>query len=267
MNESGAAAAAVDTAATAYVQRLGDDALIAGHRLADPALRGLWRPEPGAPPDDSGAAAIAGELAELGRSLLGCAGRMEEQLTGVLRTEDDLVAGRSADQFHNLRLVELPNTDLAHAVVRQLLFSAYAAELYAALVASTDPGLARIARTAAERLPRHRDHAVGWVARLGAADDARHRLSAALGAAWPATGELFALDEVARTAAEAGVGVDPGTLRPAWERTVAAALGEARLAPPGPVPPAGPTAVGGRGGVHGAGFEEVLSGLRGTPTG
>ncbi|MFC6004200.1 Phenylacetic acid catabolic protein, partial [Streptomonospora nanhaiensis] len=234
MNETGAAAAAVDTAATAYVLRLGDDALIAGHRLADPALRGLWRPEPGAPADDTEAAAIAGELAELARSLLGCAGRMEEQLTGVLRTEDDLVAGRSADQFRNLRLVELPNTGLAHAVVRQLLFSAYAVELYAALARSAEPGLAQIARTAADRLPRHRDHAVRWTARLGSADDGRHRLSAALEEAWPATGDLFAADEVARTAAEAGVGVDPGTLRPAWERTVAAALGEARLAPPGP---------------------------------
>ncbi|MFD0776926.1 1,2-phenylacetyl-CoA epoxidase subunit PaaC, partial [Streptomonospora algeriensis] len=210
-----------------------------GHRLAETGDSGLW---PGTADDaafhDAGteAARLARSLLRLARSLLGYAGRMEEQLTGVLRTEDDLVRGRDADQFLNLRLVEQPNTDLAHTVVRQLLFSAYALELYTALTASTDEALAGIARTAVRELPFHCDHAVRWMLRLGAGDDDRRRLGDALEEVWPCTGELFLSDEVAHTVAESGFGVDPARLRPAWEAAVDGVLRDARLSRPGPVP-------------------------------
>ncbi|KIH97720.1 hypothetical protein LP52_16795 [Streptomonospora alba] len=265
MNETGAAAAAGDTAATAFVLRLGDDALVAGHRLAETEGSGLW---PGTADDaaahDAGAEAarIARSLLRLARSLLAYAGRMEEQLTGVLRTEEDLVRNRSADQFHNLQLVELPNTDLAHTVVRQLLFSAYTLELYTALTASTDETLADIARTAVRELPFHRDHAVRWALRLGAGDDDRRRLGDALEEAWPCTGELFLSDEIARTAAETGFGVDPARLRPAWEAVVDGALREARLSRPGPVPVAESAAMCGRAGVHPEPFDRTLADIR-----
>ncbi|GAB3463401.1 phenylacetate-CoA oxygenase subunit PaaC [Streptomonospora sediminis] len=264
MNERGAAAAAADTAATAYVLRLGDDALVAGHRLAESATAGLWPGRSGAAAHDSATEAtrIAQGQLRLARFLLGCAGRMEEQLTGVLRTEDDLVLGRDADQFLNLRLVEVPNTDLAHAVVRQLLFSTYALELYSALTVSADPALAGIARTAVSELPFHRDHAVRWTLRLAAADRDRRRLDDALGGVWPCTGELFASDDVSRTAAEAGIGTDPAGLRPAWEACVGGVLRDAHLARPDPVPPVGSMEMCGRGGVHTETFARTLADIR-----
>ncbi|GAA4951092.1 phenylacetate-CoA oxygenase subunit PaaC [Streptomonospora halophila] len=259
MNERGAAAAAADTAANAYVLRLGDDALVAGHRLAETEGSGLW---PAAHDGETEAARIARGQLRLARSLLGSAARMEEQLTGVLRTEDDLIMGRGADQFLNLRLLELPNTDLAHAVVRQLLFSAYALELYTALTASADSALAAIARTAVRELPFHRDHAVRWTLRLGSGDDDRRRLDAALSEAWPYTGELFLSDEVSRSAAEAGIGTDPALLRPAWEAAVEGVLRDARVARPDPVPPVGPVEMCGRGGVHAEAFDRTLADIR-----
>ncbi|GAA4894389.1 hypothetical protein GCM10023405_11440 [Streptomonospora salina] len=236
---------------------------MAGHRLAETEGSGLWPAPARGTAHDSGpeAARIARGLLRLAGSLLGYAGRMEEQLTGVMRTEDDLVRGRDADQFRNLRLVEPTDSDLAHTVVRQLLFSAYALELYTALTASTDATLAGIARAAVRELPFHRDHAVRWALRLGAGDDDRRRLGAALEEVWPCTGELFLSDEVARTAAESGFGVDPARLRPAWEAEVDGALRDARLSRPGPVPVA-PAAACGRAGVHTEDFARTLAGLR-----
>ncbi|MUL42369.1 phenylacetate-CoA oxygenase subunit PaaC [Streptomonospora sp. PA3] len=264
MNERGAAAAAADTAATAYVLRLGDDALVAGHRLAETEDSGVWPEASHGSAHDGGAQAgrISRSLLRLARSLLGCAGRMEEQLTGVLRTEDDLVLGRDADQFLNLRLVELPNTDLAHTVVRQLLFSVYALELYTALADSSDEALAEIARTAVGELPFHRDHAVRWTLRLGAGDDDRRRLDEALREVWPCIGELFLSDEVSRTAEEAGFAVDPARLRPAWEAVVDGVLRDVRLARPDPVPPVGSMEMCGRAGVHSEPFHRTLVDIR-----
>ncbi|QBI55905.1 1,2-phenylacetyl-CoA epoxidase subunit PaaC [Streptomonospora litoralis] len=264
MNERGASAAAADTAATAYVLRLGDDALVAGHRLAETESSGLWRQACGTDAHDAAyeAARIARGLLRLAGSLLGCAGRMEEQLTGVLRTEEDLIRGRGADQYLNVRLVESPNTDLAHTVVRQLLFSTYALELYTALADSADESLGAIARTAVRELPFHRDHAVRWMLRLAAAEEDRRRLDTALGEVWPCTGELFLSDEVSRTAAEAGIGVDPQDLRPAWEAAVGGVLRETRLARPAPVPRVGSMEMCGRAGVHSEPFARTLADIR-----
>ncbi|MDA8368877.1 MAG: phenylacetate-CoA oxygenase subunit PaaC [Nocardiopsaceae bacterium] len=254
MNERGANAAATDTATIAYVLRLGDDALIASHRLGELVSRAPQLEE------DVALANIALDLLGQARSLLTCAGRMEEQLTGVLRTEDDLAYLRDEQQFTNCRLVELPNTDFAHTIARQLLFSGYAFELYAALRDSADDTLAGIAGKAVKELSYHRDHAARWTVRLGdGTRESRERMKAGLDAAWPYTDELFAADQVTRSVSEAGTGVDPARLRPAWEEFLAQALSDAGLDWPETAPITGPGGMGGRDGVHTEAFGYLLA--------
>ncbi|WP_017592167.1 1,2-phenylacetyl-CoA epoxidase subunit PaaC [Nocardiopsis potens] len=244
-NENGAPQAEVDTATAAYVLRLGDDALIASQRLAELAARGPQLEE------DVALANIALDLLGQARVLLDYAGRLEEQLTGVLRTEDDLAFLRDERQFCNARLVELPNTDFAHTVARQLLFSGYALELYTALQGSADETVAGVAGKAVKEVAYHRDHAARWAVRLGdGTEESSERMAAALEACWPYTGELFTPDEVTRTVAAAGVGADPAGLRPGWDAFIDGVLAEAGLHRPETAQITGPAGLGGRQGVH-----------------
>ncbi|MBB6173627.1 ring-1,2-phenylacetyl-CoA epoxidase subunit PaaC [Nocardiopsis mwathae] len=247
-------APAADTALVAYLLRSGDDALIAGHRLAELVADAPQLEE------DVALANISLDLLGQARSLLTHAGRVEEQLTGVLRTEDDLAYLRDEHQFVNCRLVELPNTDFAHTVTRQLLFSAYAYELYRALGGSADEIVAGIAAKAVKELDYHREHAALWTVRLGdGTDESNARMVAAVDAAWPYTDELFASDDVTRAVAEAGTGVDPAALRPAWDAFIDGVLGEAALARPEAPPLTGLAGRGGRQGVHTEAFGYLIA--------
>ncbi|RNL81596.1 1,2-phenylacetyl-CoA epoxidase subunit PaaC [Halostreptopolyspora alba] len=252
--ETGAQTAVVDTAVAAYVLRLGDDTLIASHRLAELVASAPQLEE------DVAVANISLDLLGQARSLLSYAGRTEEQLTGVLRTEDDLAYLRSENQFVNCRLVELPNTDFAHTVVRQLLFSGFVFELYSELADSTDETVAGIAGKAVKEVSYHRDHAARWTARLGdGTEESARRMEAALDTAWPYVAELFTDDDVTRTVAEAGVGVNPSKLRPAWDAFVDRTLQSARLERPRVPPITGLAGMSGRDGVHTEAFGYLVA--------
>lgn len=243
--ETGAGSAEVDSAVNAYVMRLGDDALIASHRLAE-ILSSTPQLE-----EDVALANISLDLLGQARSLLTYAGTMEEQLTGVLRSEDDLAYLREENQFGNCRLVELPNTDFAHTIARQLLFSCYSFELYSALTGSLDETIAGIAGKAVKEAAYHRDHAVQWTIRLGdGTDDSNERMTAALEVAWPYAPELFAADHVTRTVVESGIGADPEVLHRAWDAFMDEVLAQAGLHRPDVEPISGPAGMGGREGVH-----------------
>ena len=58
------------------------------------------------------------------------------------------------------------------------------------------------------------------------------RMQAALNRLWPYAGEMFLDDEVDRAMADRGIAPVPSSLKPAWDRTVAAVLDEATLARP-----------------------------------
>jgi ring-1,2-phenylacetyl-CoA epoxidase subunit PaaC len=143
--------------------------------------------------------------------------------------------------------VEQPNGDFAVTIARQLYFATYQCELYAALRESTDPVLAGLASKAVKEVAYHRDHAVQWTLRLGDGTEESHRrMQDGLELLWPYTAELFAPDPVASALVESGVAVDPRTLRPAWEASIAAVLDAATvMVPTGSWQPGG-----GRSGRH-----------------
>src|ERR1700735_4520566 len=107
-----------------YAVRLGDDALVLSHRLAQ------WSGSAPELEEDIALTNIALDLLGQGRNLLTLAGERE----GAGRDEDDLAYLRSEREFLNLRIVELPNGDFADTILRQLLFSSYQLELYATLM-------------------------------------------------------------------------------------------------------------------------------------
>ena len=72
-----------------------------------------------------------------------------------------------------------------------------------------------------------------WTVRLGDGTDESHRrMQAAIDEVWPFTHELFESDDVTRSVAESGVGVDPATLRESWGKISRDVLQQATLETP-----------------------------------
>lgn len=122
------------------------------------------------------------------RALYTHAGKIE----GAGRDEDDLAMGRSEREFRNVVLVEQPNGDFAHTMVRGVLFDAYQVLLWEGLSTHDDEVLAGVASRALKEAHYHLRHSAGWVVRLGDGTEESHRRAQiALDDLWRYTGELF----------------------------------------------------------------------------
>jgi ring-1,2-phenylacetyl-CoA epoxidase subunit PaaC len=138
------------------------------------------------------------------------------QLEGQGRDEDDLAMDRDEREYLNLLLVEQPNGDFAHTMVRQLFFDAYQTTLWEELSGSEDPVLAGIAAKAAKETAYHLQYSSNWVIRLGDGTEESHRRAQnAVEALWRFTSELTEDER--------------SSYRDDWERLAHSVLEEATL--------------------------------------
>ena len=113
--------------------------------------------------------------------------------------DDQLAFLREGSEYRNVALVEQPNGDFGHTIVRQVLFDAYQLELYERLQHSTDPRLAAIAAKAVKETRYHFRYSGSWLVRLGDGTEQSHaRVAQALERLWPFTRELFDEQEADR---------------------------------------------------------------------
>ncbi|KAB1660152.1 phenylacetate-CoA oxygenase subunit PaaC [Pseudoclavibacter chungangensis] len=217
----------------AYALRLGDDSLVLAQRLAWWISRGPEIEE------DIALGNIALDTLGHARVLLTYAG------SAWGRSEDELAYFRDEDEFRCVHLVQLENGDFGRTIARQLVWSAYAFELYVRLCDSADETLAAIAAKAVKEVDYHLDHATQWTLRLGiGTEESNRRMQAGLEDVWPYVDELFE-DEELHDRLD-GIAVRPSTLRaPAMER-VTSVIGEAGLE----VPSVAQARTGGRRGEH-----------------
>ena len=229
-----------------YALGLGDDALLLAHRC------GEWISHAPQIEEDIALGNIGLDLLGQARALLTHAG----QCAGDARDEDDLAYLRDAADFRNIRLVEQPNGDFAVTMARLLAFATYQLALYERLQASSDTTIGGVAAKAVKEVSYHREHAAGWVVRLGdgTAESAR-RMQAGLDAVWPYVDELFADEGLDPELVPAGAAVPAAGLREEWDASVDAVLVEAGLDRPVPTW----HAAGGRLGQHGAALDELLA--------
>ena len=183
---------------------LGDDALVLSHRL------GEW----------AGHAPVLEEevaLANIALDLLGQA----RVLLSLVGDEDELAYLREERAFRNLQLVEQPNGDFAHTIVRQFLFDAYQLLLWEDLAANAeDETLKGVAAKAIKEARYHHRFSSGWMIRLGDGTEESHRrVQAALDQLWRFTDEMFEDGSTAGYRAE-------------WERGVIEVVAEASLEMP-----------------------------------
>src|SRR3954453_15681191 len=186
------------------ILRRADDALILGHRLSE------WCGHAPIVEEDIALANIALDLIGQSRALYDYAAQVDSSVL----TEDHFAYRRDPHQYRNCLLVEQPNGDFAATIVRQVLFSAFMDPYWRAMTASRDETLAAIAGKAGKETACHLRHAAEWLIRLGdGTPESRRRAEAALNELWPYSGELFEADAAERSLIDAGVAVDPATLR------------------------------------------------------
>jgi ring-1,2-phenylacetyl-CoA epoxidase subunit PaaC len=205
-----------------FALRIGDDGLILAQRL------GHWISRAPELEEDIALGNIALDQLGHARSFLTYAG------AAWGKSEDDLAYFRREHEFRSAHLFEQPNGDFAVTIARQFIVSFYQFELYTKLMESTDATLAAISAKAVKEVDYHRDHSAQWVLRLaGGTDESRARIIQGFKLVWPYVDELFEDDELTTRLAEAGVAVQPSSLRAEFDRLTGEIMAEAELEIPG----------------------------------
>lgn len=212
-----------EQALTAYILRLGDNALILGQRMLE--LVAAY-PE------------LEEELANANFAL-DCIGQARMFYTyaaereGAGRSEDDLAYLRAEHEFRNLLLVEQPNGHFGDTIVRQVLFDAFYLLLLEALTRCSDERLAEIAARAEKEVRYHLRHSGQWLLRLGDGTEESHqKVQGSLDDLWRYTGEMFAADILDDTLRTCFDGPDLNAISSQWLTDITALVEEATLTLP-----------------------------------
>src|ERR1700753_2046410 len=209
-----------ETPLVLYTLRRADDALILGHRLSE------WCGHAPALEEDMALANMGLDLLGQARELYAYAAKVEDKGND----EDKFAYLRDVRQYRNLLLVEQPNGDFARTMVRQFFYAAFADLYRRAMMLSTDPTLAASAAKSEKECAYHVRHSSEWMVRLGDGTEESHRRAqTAIDDLWAFTGEMFEIDESERALIEAGIAIDPGTLRSQWFKTISGVVNEATL--------------------------------------
>jgi ring-1,2-phenylacetyl-CoA epoxidase subunit PaaC len=232
-----------------FLLRLADDHLILGHRLSE------WCGHAPMLEEDLAMPNMALDLIGQARALYAYAAELE----GKGRSEDNFAYLRREREYLNCLMVERPNGDFAHTMLRQLYFAAFMEPMWRGMMRSSDETLAAIAAKAVKEVAYHIRHTGEWVIRLGdGTEESAARMRDAVEALAPYLDELFETDAVSDAAAEAGVAPDPASTRPEFDRMISGIFAEAGLE--FSKPPYAQS--GGRAGRHGEAMGYLLAELQ-----
>jgi ring-1,2-phenylacetyl-CoA epoxidase subunit PaaC len=207
-----------------YLLRIGDTCLILAQRL------GEWCGHAPIVEEDIALTNMALDLIGQARAVLTRAGALEAALGGDRHDEDQLAFLREERDFRNCTIVELPRGDFAVTMLRNLAMAIFLQLLWQRLERSSDSELAAIAGKAVKEARYHREHAAGWVVRLGDGTlESSTRTKAALELLWPYVAELFEDDAIDDAAEASGLGPRWSDLRDDWRAGFGAVLAAARL--------------------------------------
>jgi len=213
------------TAKTEYLLRLGDNALVLSQRLSELCGKGPALEE------DMALTNVALDLLGQARLWYTYAGELE----GLGRDEDVLAYRRDAHEFRNVLLVEQPNGNYAHTLMRQFYFDTWHYFQIGALVRSTDPRIAAIAEKSLKEVTYHLRRSGDLIVRLGDGTATSHAYTqTAADELWMYTGEAFHYDDTDAAMAAAGIAPDPAELRTQWLAHVGDIFSEATLTLPAP---------------------------------
>ena len=198
-----------------YVVRLGDDALILGHRLSEWCRNAPFLEE------DLALSNVALDFIGRARMFYAYAAELSDQDV----TEDTFAYQRDCRDFKNHLIHELPRGDFAFTMVRQYFVDVYSLAFMTSLLESSDSRLAAIAGKAIKESEYHLRRSEEWMMRLGESTQESHRrLQSAVDELWRFTGELFDQDSPERELVSNGVAVDTRALEAEWNQTITATM-------------------------------------------
>lgn len=206
-----------------YLLRVGDNALVMGHRMSEWCGHG--------PILEQDIALINIALDHIGQASnwLSYAGEVE----GNGRTEDDLAYHRDVWDFRNCLLTEQPNGNWGDTLVRGFLFDVFNFHFISALCHSTDEQVAAIAVKSLKEISYHQRYSCEWMIRLGDGTEESHeKMQTALDNLWQYSGELFMMDQIDEVLIKEGIAVDLNHVKEKWNETVNETLAEATLKRP-----------------------------------
>lgn len=220
-----------------YLLQMADDSAILGQRL------GEWCGHGPALEIDMALTNISLDLFGQARTLYQYAAEVE----GKGKSEDDLAFLRDGWDFKNVLLVEQPNGDFAHTIVRQYLFDVYQFYFLDALRNSKDSTLAAYAEKSWKETAYHLRFSREWMKRLGGGTSESHqRLQTAIDAMWRFKDELIQPTDSEKDLATSGIAVDLSTIQESFNKEIADTIEECGVkAPENTV-----MQFGGRDGVH-----------------
>jgi ring-1,2-phenylacetyl-CoA epoxidase subunit PaaC len=232
-----------------YAIRLGDDAVVLGHRLSEWCSFGPFLEE------DLALTNVALDFIGRARMFYTYAAELADDGS----TEDTYAYSRDNREFTNLLIHELKNGDFAFTMARQYFIDAHSLAYMEALQESADETLAAIAAKAVKESRYHLRRSHDWMLRLGDGTEESHqRMQRAVDDLWGYLPEMFEMDALEQELADAGIGVDAAALSDDFQRTVRSTLAEATLEEP-----AGDWRVtGGRQGLHTEALGHMLSDMQ-----
>ena len=206
-----------------FLLRMGDNTLVLGHRVSE------WCGHSPVLEEDIALANISLDMIGQTRLWLGLAGEVE----GQGRDADALAFRRDAWDFRNLLLVERPNRNYGHTLMRQFLFDLWHHERLSDLCLSEDDRVAGIAAKCVKESDYHLERSKDLIIRLGDGSTESHQImQEALDDLWSYVGEMFSDDELDAEMNVAGIAPLPSSQRARFEGALNATLISATLSRP-----------------------------------
>ena len=231
------------------VVQIADDHLILGHRMSE------WCGHAPMLEEDLSMPNMALDVIGQSRALYTYAATLENKG----RTEDDFAYLRTDREYTNCLLVERPNTDFAHTMLRHFYFAAFMQPFWTGVLHSNDETLSGIAGKALKEVGYHVRHTGEWIIRLGdGTEESAARMADAVASLHPYTGELFTEDDARCACVEQGILPDAASIQAQWNTTIEQGFGTASLE----VPEVKFPQLGGRSGQHTEDFGYLLAELQ-----
>lgn len=206
-----------------YLLQLGDNSMILGHRLSELCGHGPTLET------DIALTNISLDLFGQVRHYFQYAAKL-----GVKgKTEDEIAFLRYAHEYKNCLLVEQPNTDFAHIIVRQFFYDLYHLNLLQELTQSKDKQISAVAYKSLKEVKYHSRFSSQWLKRLGdGTDESHNRTQAAVDYLQPYTSELFETSTIEKELVDAGIAADLSKVKNKWDSQVQAIMQEATIVYP-----------------------------------
>ncbi len=212
-----------ETALLEYILRLGDNALILGHRLSE------WCSNGPVLEQDIAIINISLDQVGLARNYY----KLAAEIEGGDRDEDYYAYRRDVFDFKNILMLERPNGHWGDTIARQFFYDTYHFFVLEELKNCADERIAAIAAKAIKEVAYHAQFSAEWVIRLGDGTEESHtKMQKAIYNVWEWTGEMFETNEIDGLMEKANIAPNMVEIKNLWDDKVSQVLEIATLKKP-----------------------------------